>query len=74
MTISDKALLDKIKSHNKHVNDQFRKAEKGQIIDLTEMMISKEKIHQEEEKNQRCMICGDWVRDMKLHMLARHSH
>jgi len=45
--ISEKELLEKMRKHNQHVNEQFRKAEKGKIIDLTEMMIGKEKIMKE---------------------------
>jgi hypothetical protein len=40
----DKKLKEMIKKHNKYVKDEFKKAEKGEVICLTDMMISKEKI------------------------------
>lgn len=38
-----------IAAHNKKVNDAFKRAEKGEVIDLTELMISKEKVQEEHD-------------------------
>ena len=45
-----KEILKRMRKHEDNVNKQFRKAEKGGIIDLTAMMIEKEKIDEELEK------------------------
>lgn len=37
-------LIEDMKRHNKNVEDAFRRAEKGEIINLTDLMIGKEKL------------------------------
>jgi len=39
-----KNMTDLVRDHNKEVEKQFKKAEKGETINLTDLMISKEKI------------------------------
>ena len=39
--------------HNKNVKEQFARAEKGEVINLTDMMISRETIIQNEDKERR---------------------
>jgi len=38
------SLKEEFEAHNKKVKDAFDRAEKGEIIDLTELMISKEEL------------------------------
>ena len=37
-------IAEQIKKHNKKVTTEFERAQKGEIINLTDLMISKEKI------------------------------
>jgi len=37
----------RIKKHNQFVHDQFERAKSGEVINLTDMMISRERILQE---------------------------
>ena len=43
----------KVKKHNKKVSDAFKRARKGDTIDLTELMISKEKLLLSEPKKKK---------------------
>lgn len=42
-----------IKDHNNYVEEQFRKAKEGQVINLTDLFISKEVIDERKEKRQQ---------------------
>lgn len=46
-------LSDKIKKHNKEVHEAFERANQGEVIDLTALMISKEKIDEEKDELER---------------------
>jgi hypothetical protein len=42
--MSKEDIVEEMLEHNRNVEKQFQKAQKGEVIDLTAMMISKEKI------------------------------
>lgn len=46
-------LEEDIRKHNKLVEEQFKKAEKGEIINLTDLMISQEKIIERQQGIKR---------------------
>jgi len=51
--MSDETIEGRIARYNRRVNSEFARAEKGEVINLTSMMIEGEKIHQDLDRRRR---------------------